>query len=124
MRVKCLQDHRYNQAPRMTPRAAKEIDVDPKYFSGQYLTTFKAGEEYELDDDLAGRLLRDYGPDGKRPDAAIKFMTTNDKDFMRVILANNARLTVGQAIQRGYIVPDDGTFKPQSAVVDPEGVPA
>lgn len=126
MKVRCLIDHNYGQQARMNKKQAMELDLDPKKFSGGWDMQFKAGEEYDLDEMQAIRLLRDYGPNGIRPKSAQKFTPVNQDDLLRVVMLNNGKISLKQAMEQGYVTPPDdmGPPKPQSVTVDPEGVPA
>lgn len=72
MELRCLIDYNYSRRPSLgeptmremiallaNPRRGKET---PEELPSEFLYEFKAGQTYDLPDDLAARLLRDHGP--------------------------------------------------------------
>ena len=59
--VQCVQDYRYGAMPKLSAKDQKELGYKPGEYH-EYAIDFKAGQVYELDDQLATRLLRDWGP--------------------------------------------------------------
>lgn len=119
MKLICLQDYKYGTKPRMTAKAAKELELDPKDFNGGFVQEFTAGESYDVEDTLAKRLLRDLGPlqaHNHRFDAA------DPRDLTMFLLEGRARLTMRDALDRGFVVAPEDAGPAQSKVVDPVAV--
>lgn len=99
IKLKCLVDHPYGNRGRMSPPEAKKMGYDPKLWQGGVVTTFKAGEEYDLEDRLAKRLLRDYGvhPDRTKP-GQVRFEPADKDVYIAMLQAEVAKIPMAAVL--------------------------
>jgi hypothetical protein len=105
MKLRCDKDYTYGSTARMAPKLAKDAGLDPKDYTGGPIREFKAGETYELPDDLARRLLKDYGPRKGRVD--VRFQPTNMQDLMDVIMGEGEKVALKDVLDRGFVQSTD-----------------
>lgn len=85
MKLKCLVDHTYGAMPKLTNKVARELDLNPKVYHGGPVREFKAGEEVDVDQQLAVRLLRDYGPASGRTPDKVHFEPADPREYIEYL---------------------------------------
>jgi hypothetical protein len=114
----CQKSYSYGQMPRIPAKQAKDLDLDPKAYHGGPVQAFEAGKEYEVDDTLAGRLLRDYGPKRGRTD--VRFVPKDPSEYIGWLSGTGQaeKVTLKDVLDRGFVSAEGGAPE-QSVDVEP-----
>lgn len=109
MKLVCLEGYKYGTMPRLTTKQAKDIDLDPKVYHGGPVQVFEAGETYEVDRELAVRLLRDFGP--KRGRTNVKFQPADPTEYIEYLTQGTNTIPMDAVLAGALAARDDGGAK-------------